>query len=92
MAVNVRLPAQIRRLYGAQSWERVEGETVAATIVALDTRYPGMGERLTEPDGQLRRWVNVYVDGTDVRTHEGVDTSLRPDAEVYVVPSVAGGA
>jgi molybdopterin synthase sulfur carrier subunit len=92
MSVSVRIPAQVRRLYGAQSWERVEADTVAAMIAALDARYPGMGERLTEPDGQLRRWVNVFVDGRDVRTQEGMDTVLRDGVEVFIVPSVAGGA
>ena len=91
MSVSVRIPAQVRRLYGTQSWERVEAETVAAMIAALDKRYPGMGERLTEPDGQLRRWVNVFVDGIDVRTQEGMDTALQDGVEVFIVPSVAGG-
>jgi molybdopterin synthase sulfur carrier subunit len=92
MAVSVRIPAQIRRLYGAQSWEPVEADTVGAVISALETRFPGMGERLTEPDGQLRRWVNVFVDGRDVHTLQGLDTPLGPGAKVYIVPSVAGGA
>jgi molybdopterin synthase sulfur carrier subunit len=91
MTVSVRIPAQIRRLYGAQSWEQVEADTVAALIVALDARYPGMGERLTEADGQLRRWVNVFVEGNDIRAQDGLDTPLRPGAEVFIVPSVAGG-
>ena len=91
MAVSVRIPAQVRRLYGAQSWERVEADSVVAVIAALDVRYPGLGERLTEPDGQLRRWVNVFVDGFDIRTQEGMDTALRDGVEVFIVPSVAGG-
>jgi molybdopterin synthase sulfur carrier subunit len=92
MSVLVRIPAQIRRLYGAQAREELEADTVAAMIAALDARYPGMRERLTEPDGQLRRWVNVFVDGRDIRTQEGLATPLQPGAEVYIVPSVAGGA
>ena len=91
MSVSVRIPAQVRRLYGAQSWERVEADTVVDVIASLDARYPGLGERLTEPDGQLRRWVNVFVDGFDVRTQEGMDTALRDGVEVFIVPSVAGG-
>lgn len=91
MPVSVRIPAQIRLLYGAQSWEQIEAGTVADAIAALNARYPGMGERLTEPDGQLRRWVNVFVEGHDIRTKEGLATPLRPGAEVFIVPSVAGG-
>lgn len=91
MAVSVRIPSQIRRLYGAQPWEAVEADTVAEVVAALDERFPGMGERLMEPDGQMRRWVNVFVDGRDIRLLAGVETSLAPGAKVYIVPSVAGG-
>jgi molybdopterin synthase sulfur carrier subunit len=92
MTISIRIPAQIRRLYGAQSWEEVEAGTVGAMISALETRFPSMGERLTEPDAELRRWVNVFFDGRDVRTLQGLNTPLGPDAKVYIVPSVAGGA
>lgn len=89
--VRVRIPAQIRRLYGAQANEEVAARTVAELVQALDARYPGMGERLMEPDGQMRRWVNFYVDGEDIRELGGSSTSLRPGCEVLIVPSVAGG-
>jgi molybdopterin synthase sulfur carrier subunit len=92
MGVSVRIPSQIRRLYGAQPWEVVEADTVAEVVATLDERFPGMGERLIEPDGQMRRWVNVFVDGRDIRLLAGVETSLSPGAKVYIVPSVAGGA
>lgn len=90
--VTVRIPAQIRRLYGAQASETVCAATVADVVSLLDARYPGMGERLREPGGQLRRWVNVFVQGNDVRTLEGVATPLQSGDEVWIVPSVAGGA
>lgn len=90
--VIVRIPAQIRRLYGAQSQERVAAATVAGLIAALDARFPGMGERLTEPDGRLRRWVNVFVNGQDVRQLGNTDARLEAGAEVIIVPAVAGGA
>lgn len=89
--VTVRIPAQIRRLYGAQARESVAANCVADVIAELERRYPGMGERLTEPDGALRRWVNVFVDGEDVRNLAGPATALAPGAEVSIVPSVAGG-
>ena len=91
MAVSVRIPPQIGRVYGAQSWERVEADSVAALIQALDARFPGLGERLTEPGGHMRRWINVFVDGEDIQALAGMATPLRPDAEVYIVPAVAGG-
>jgi MoaD family protein len=93
--VTVRIPAQIRRLYGAQSQERLDAAavtTVADLIAALDARYPGMGERLAEPDGRLRRWVNVFINGQDVRELGNTSARLEAGAEVIIVPSVAGGA
>ncbi len=91
MTVLVYIPSQMRRLYGAQSQEQVEAETITALIAVLDERFPGLGERLTEPDGQMRRWVNVFVDGQDVQTLQGMDTPLRSGAKVYIVPAIAGG-
>jgi molybdopterin converting factor small subunit len=64
---------------------------VACLIVALDARFPGLGERLTEPHDEMRCWLNAFVDGEDVRVLKGMETALRPDAEIYIVPSVAGG-
>ena len=58
---------------------------------ALDARYPGMLARLLEPDGALRRYVNVFVDGEDVRWFDGVATAVPDGAELRIVPSVAGG-
>ena len=89
--VTVRIPAQIRRLYGALTQESVQAADLRTLVRELDRRYPGMGERLTEPDGELRRWVNIFVDGDDVRSLAGIDTVLTDGAEVQIVPSVAGG-
>jgi len=91
MTVAVRIPAQIGRVYGAQSWERVEAENVSSLVAMLDARFPGLGERLTEPGGTLRRWINIFVNGEDIRALNGLATPLDPDAEVYIVPAVAGG-
>ena len=92
MPVSVRIPPQIGRVYGAAPWEQVEATTVAEVIASLDDRFPGIGERLTEPGPRLRRWINVFVDGEDIRFSSGLETPLRPDAEVYIVPAVAGGS
>ncbi len=89
--VQVRIPAQIRRLYGAAAQERVDAATVRELVQQLEARYPGMGERLVEPGGRMRRWVNIYVDGEDIRTGAGLEMPLRAGAEVIIVPSIAGG-
>lgn len=91
VAVKVRIPAQIRRMYGAQSHEEVQAASVADVVRVLEARYPGMGERLTEPGGEARRWVNFYIDGEDIRGLQGMATPLRPGSEVIIVPSIAGG-
>jgi molybdopterin synthase sulfur carrier subunit len=91
MTVSVRIPPQLGRVFGATTWEQIEAETVSGLIVALNAHFPGLGERLTEPHGEMRRWINVFVDGEDIRVLAGMSTALRPDAEVYIVPAVAGG-
>ena len=91
MAVSVRIPPHIGRVFGARDWEEVDAATVAELIAVLDARYPGLGERLTEPGGHMRRWINVFVDGEDIRMLQSMDTELRAGAEVYIVPAVAGG-
>ncbi len=91
MAVSVRVPPHIGRVFGAGDWEEVEAATVAEVIATLDARFPGLGERLTEPGGHMRRWINVFVEGEDIRSLQGMETRLRPGAEVYIVPAVAGG-
>jgi molybdopterin synthase sulfur carrier subunit len=91
MTVSVRIPGLIGDVFGAQAWEDVEAATVAELVRVLDGRFPGMGERLTEPGGEMRRWVQVFVDGKDFRTLAGMGTRLSPGAQVYIVPSVAGG-
>lgn len=91
MAVRVRIPVQIGHVFGTQLWETLDADSVREVIVALDQRFPGLGERLTEPGGRLRRWINIFVDGEDIQALQGMATPLRPDAEVYIVPAVAGG-
>ena len=81
----------MRQLFGTEAQETVQAQHLSGAIDELEGRYPGIRERLTEPDGGLRRWVNVFVDRVDVRDLEGIDTMLRDGSEVYIVQSVAGG-
>lgn len=91
MAVTVHLPAALRRLLGTATVERVEAGTVREAIRALDALYPGLAERLCEPSGALRPYVNVFVGQHDIRRLAEIDAPLGDGAGVYVVPSVAGG-
>jgi len=68
------------------------GSNVAEVLDALDAAHPGIGERLRDDTGQLRRFVNVFVNGQNVRDGDGVDTRLSAGDEVGIIPAMAGGA
>ena len=90
MSVNVRIPTQLRSLTQDEAEVAAEGTTVAALVDHLEQRFPGIAERLVS-DGELRRFVNLYVDGEDVRFQQGLATSIPPGSEVAIIPAVAGG-
>ena len=91
MAVNVRIPAPLRTLTADQELVSLEGATLADLVQNLEASYPGMRERLCEDDGELRRFVNVFVNGEDVRFLSGLASELAEGDEVSIVPAVAGG-
>jgi sulfur-carrier protein len=88
----VVIPAQLRQYTEDKSSVEVDGSTVAEVLAALDNEYPGVRDRICEPDGRLRRFVNVFVNGEDVRSLEGIDTRVKDGDEVGIIPAVAGGA
>jgi molybdopterin converting factor small subunit len=81
----------LRKLVGERSSLEGEGETVRALIANVDDSYPGFSPSILE-DGELRRFVNVYVKGEDIRFLEGLETAVPSGAEVSIIPAVAGGA
>ena len=92
MAVTVKIPTPLRSLTGEQGTVTANGAATLQELVEhLESSYPGMRERLCEPDGQLRRFVNVFVNGEDVRFLKGLDSALAEGDEVSIVPAVAGG-
>ena len=90
MSVKVRIPTQLRTLTGGSGEVSAEGTTVTDVIGDLEQRYPGLAERLLAA-GELRRFVNLYVDGEDVRFQQGLETPVGHGAEVAIIPAVAGG-
>jgi sulfur-carrier protein len=92
MPIRVHLPWLLRQPYSAQPIEIVEAGTVAGMARALEARFPGIGERLLEPDGRLRRYVHVFINGEDARRQGKADDPLGPEAEVWIVANVAGGS
>ena len=91
MSVTVRIPTPLRKLTGQQDVISGDGSTLMACIDSLEQQYPGLKDRLCDEAGELRRFVNVYVNGEDVRFQEGLGTALKAGDEVSIVPAVAGG-
>ena len=91
MPQTVLIPTPLRLLTNGRDAVQVQAATVGEVIAALETEFPGIRSRLCDDDGGLRRYVNVYVDGEDVRFLEELETKLEPKAEVSIVPAIAGG-
>jgi molybdopterin synthase sulfur carrier subunit len=92
MAVTVKIPTLLRSLTGEKSTVTADGTSTLGELVEhLESSYPGMRDRLCEADGQLRRFVNVFVNGEDVRFLHGLESVLAEGDEVSIVPAVAGG-
>ena len=91
MAVTVKLPTQLRAAAGGASKVPVDGATVGDVLEALFATHPELRESISDGDGGLRRFVNVYVDGEDVRFGDGLQTPVRDGGEVQILPAVAGG-
>ena len=91
MPVTVRIPTPLRKLTNEQDIISAGDGTLAQIIDGLERSFPGLKERLCDETGQLRRFVNVYVNGEDVRFLSGLQTPIASGAEVSIVPAVAGG-
>jgi MoaD family protein len=91
MSVRVRIPTPLRSATDGTAEVSSEASDVAGVISELETRYPAIRGRLRDESGALRRFVNLYVNGEDVRFKNGLDTSLSAGDELSIVPAVAGG-
>ena len=88
---QVYLPTPLRRVTQGQARVRAEGRTVEEALSALERRYPGLRDQLREPTGEVRRFINVFVNGAEIRSLQGSATPLREDDEVSIIPAMAGG-
>ena len=91
MSVSFRIPTILRSYTGGAAEVMAEPGTLREVISDLDVSYPGIGGRLLDDSGRLRRFVNVYVGEEDVRFAAGLDTPVPAGAQVSVIPAVAGG-
>ncbi len=90
MAVEVRIPTILRTYTGGEKAVHAEGETLGGLIDDLEANHPGLRDRLVE-SGDLRRFVNVYINDEDVRFSGGLEAQLADGDQVVVLPAVAGG-
>ncbi len=91
MAVLVKIPTQLRTAAEGSSETEVQGATVAEVLNGLYERYGELRERICNEDGSLRRFVNVYLSGEDIRFMDGLQTPVPDGAELTILPAVAGG-
>jgi molybdopterin synthase sulfur carrier subunit len=89
---TVRIPTPLRRLTGNQAKVTVGGSTIAELVAALEAAYPGIRDRLVDDTGEIKRFVNVFVNGDEIRTLQGAATPLKEGDEVSIIPAMAGGA
>lgn len=92
MAAKVRIPAPLRKLTNDQAVVEVQGKNVQEVLASLDKNYPGLKERICDESGQIRRFVNIFVNGEDIRFKEGPKTQVAEGAEVSIIPAIAGGS
>ncbi|MCH8898495.1 MAG: MoaD/ThiS family protein [Chloroflexi bacterium] len=92
MGVTVRIPTPLRRMTNGQAKLEMDASTLGVMIDNLEASYPGFKERLIDENGDLRYFVNIYLNGEDVRFLQGLDTSTSSGDEISIVPAVAGGA
>ena len=91
MPIKVRIPTPLRKLTHDEEIVHVNAATVGAAIAELQSRYPGIKERLTDDDGSVRRFVNVYVNEEDIRFLQNQETALKDGDEISIIPAIAGG-
>jgi molybdopterin converting factor small subunit len=91
MRISIRVPTQLRTLTGGAGEVAVDGSTVGEALKALDAAHPGFAGRLFDDDGQLRRFVNVFLADEDVRFLDGLNTPVTDGQTLSIVPAVAGG-
>ena len=92
MSISVRIPTPLRRVTNGADKVDADGATLADVIGSLEAQYPGIKARLCDEGGDLRNFVNVYVNDEDVRFLDGLNTATKSGDEVSIVPAVAGGA
>ncbi len=91
MSISLKVPTILRTYTGGSADVSVTGATLAEALTDLDAQYPGIGARVLDDEGRLRRFVNVYVNDDDVRFLEDLQTPTPDGTSISIIPAVAGG-
>ncbi len=91
MSTQVRIPTPLRKLTNEQDVVDVEGSTIDEILTNLDATYPGLGDRIRDEEGNVRRFVNIFVNDEDIRFLEERATKINEGDEISIVPAIAGG-
>ena len=91
MSVRVRVPTPLRKFTNGADEVNAQGQNVRAIVDDLERSYPGIRERICDETGKIRRFVNVYVNGDDIRFLQNLETSLKDGDNISIVPAIAGG-
>lgn len=91
MPKKIRIPSPLRKLTNGEELVEVNAPTVGSAIGELQSRFPGIKERLVDEQGEVRRFVNVYVNEEDIRFLQNQQTPLKDGDEVSIIPAIAGG-
>jgi molybdopterin synthase sulfur carrier subunit len=88
---TVLVPTPLRRLTGGQGKLTVEGDTISALIQTLEKQYPGIAEKILDGEGNVKRFINVFVNESEIRALQGLATTVKANDQVSIVPAMAGG-
>ena len=91
MPKKVRIPTPLRKLTNNEELVEISAATIGEAIAELQARFPGIGERLVDEKGEVRRFVNVYVNEEDIRFLKNRETPLKDGDEISIIPAIAGG-
>ena len=92
MVVQVRIPTPLKKLAGEQDVIKAEGKTVGEVLQWLTETYPGLQERLRDEKGEVRRFINVYVNNEDIRFVKNLETPVKDGDQISIIPAIAGGS